>query len=206
MKGRIRHIRLFFLIVCTGIILCSCSKPSYINVTYRPPAPSEALKGKTVFLTMKDIRSSDVIFGKKAQKEFEYFTGIFSLSLAVGRKDSILVGPFDITSLFKESFKRRIQNAGVEVVTEQTGGEPVIEIALKRFFLELAGRTWETNIGYEARLIKDEEVLATQVISAKAERVKLIGRGAAEKVIGEIFTDSVNKLDVYKLFLQAKLL
>ena len=105
MKGRIQYIRLFFLVVCTGIVVCSCSKPSYINVTYRLPALSEALKGKSVFLNMKDMRSSDVIFGEKAQEEFEYFTGIFSLSLAVGRKDSVLVGPFDTISLFKESLK-----------------------------------------------------------------------------------------------------
>jgi hypothetical protein len=48
-------------------------------------------------------------------------------------------------------------------------------------------------------------VLASQLISGKAERVKLIGRGAAEKVIGEIFSEIVNKMDVYKLFLEAKL-
>jgi hypothetical protein len=205
MKAQIRYIRLFFLAILIGITAGSCSSPSYINVTYRLPAKSEALAGKSVLLAMKDTRPSNVIFDKKAQEEFKYFTGIFSLSLAMGTKDSLMLGPFDLPSLFEESFRKRIQQSGVNVVTEQTGEAPVLEIVLRRFFLELVGRKWHADIAYEARLIKDETVMATQVVSGQAERVKIMGQGGAEKVIGDIFSEIVNKLDVYKLFLDAKL-
>lgn len=205
MKAQIRYVGLFFLVISIAIAAGSCSRPSYIHVTYRPPAKSEALAGKSLLLVMKDIRSSDILFGRNAQEEFKYFTGIFSLSLAMGAKGSVMVGPFDLPSLFEESFKRRIQQSGVDVVSQPTSDVPVLEIFLNQFFLELVGRKWHADIAYEARLIKNETIVATQVVSGKAERIKVMGQGGAEKVIGDIFTEIVNKLDVYKLFLEAKL-
>jgi hypothetical protein len=39
----------------------------------------------------------------------------------------------------------------------------------------------------------------TKTISGDAERVKVIGQGDAEKILGEIFTEIVNQLDLSKL-------
>jgi len=87
--------------------------------------------------------------------------------------------------------------------TEKT--EPVIEIDLKKFFLDLVDRKWVAEISYEARLIKNNKLLATETISGNAERFKMFPQSDAEKVLGEIFTDVVNKLDFGKLFQQAEL-
>jgi hypothetical protein len=57
-------------------------------------------------------------------------------------------------------------------------------------------------IKYDARLLKGDLLLVTKTISGDAERVKIIGQGDAEKVLGEIFTEIVNQLDVHKLFEQ----
>jgi hypothetical protein len=199
----IHHMLLFLLI---GIFSSFCAKPSYINVNYRLPVKSDILKGKKVFLKMKDQRSDMVIFGEKAQQEFKYFAGIFSLYLAKGEKDSLLVGPFDLLSLFAEAFKMRMENVGLDVLAKQKEDVPVIEIALQSFFLDLKGRKWEADISYQTRLIQNNTMLATQNISGKAERIKLMGHGAGEKVLGDIFTDIINKLDVNKLFMEAGLL
>ena len=56
---------------------------------------------------------------------------------------------------------------------------------------------------YEARLLKEDRLLAEQTISGDAERIKAFGIGDAEKVLGDIFSDSVNRLNVRKLFEQA---
>ena len=195
----IRHLLLFLLV---GIFSSACVKPSYINVNYRLPEKSDLIRGQKVFLKMKDQRSDPVIFGGKAQQEFKDRAGIFSLYLIKGEKDSLRVGPFDLSSLFAEAFKLRMENAGIDVLAEKKEGAPVIEIALQRFFMDLKGRKWEADISYEARLIRNHNVLTTQNISGKAERMKLMGPGAGEKVLGDIFTDIVNKLDLNKLFME----
>ena len=94
---------------------------------------------------------------------------------------------------------------GIEVLTEPEKTEPVIEIDLQNFLLDLVHRKWVAEISYEVRLIKDNKLLARETISGNAERLKMLSQSDAEKVLGEIFTDVVNKVDFRKLFQQADL-
>ena len=56
------------------------------------------------------------------------------------------------------------------------------------------------KISYEAKLLKEGKVLATRTVSGQAERFKLIGRDEADRAMGEIFSDMINRLDVVGLF------
>ncbi len=58
---------------------------------------------------------------------------------------------------------------------------------------------------YEAKLVKDRKELAKQMISGQGERLKLVGRRQADIILGEIFTDLVNKANMSRLFRQAGL-
>ena len=60
-------------------------------------------------------------------------------------------------------------------------------------------------MAYEARLIQDGDLLAKQMISAEGERLKLIGQTQADELLSEIFTDTLNKLNLDQLFRQAGL-
>jgi hypothetical protein len=165
----------------------------------------DELKGKKVFFDLKDKRTDKTIFSENAKKKLKNLTGLFSLSLIQkSEQDGSLVGVFDLPSLFREAFKRRLENMGIEVLLLQDKKEPAIKIVIKDFFLDLVDRKWAVRIMYEASLIKDEKILARQTLSGEGERLRLIGSGDAEKVLGEIFTDMVNKLDLPKLFRDAK--
>jgi hypothetical protein len=72
--------------------------------------------------------------------------------------------------------------------------------------VDLVKKKWTVTMSYEARIIQNGEVLATQIISGQGERVKVVGKGDADKVMGEVFEDLVNRLDVPRLFRQARLL
>jgi len=181
-----------------GIMVGACAKKSYINIDYRLPVVSDDLKGKSVFLDCQDARASKSIFSKKAEDKFKHFTGLFSLSVQEGEKPFV-AGAFDLTSLFKEAFSRRLQHMGIEVITQQDKMTPVIEIIIKKFRLDLVDRNWVAGITYDARLLKDNKLLLTETITGDAERVKVLGHGDAEKVLGEIFTEIVNQLDISKL-------
>jgi len=204
MKKTIHNFLLFSMVTLLGVLVVACATKSYINVIYRLPLSSYDLKGKKVFLEIKDVRSVKTIFSEKAKTKFKNFTGLFMFSLSEGGKKNFIVGAFDLPSLFKEAFSRRLENMGIEVLTEPKKTDPVIEIVMQNFLLDLVDRKWVAEISYEARLIKDNKLLATETISGNAERFKVFSQGDAEKVLGEIFTTVVNRLDFRKLFQQAE--
>jgi len=193
------YLRLFLCFTFIGLWLTACATTSYINVTYQPPAASEGLTNQAVFLKFKDIRSDKVFLSKAAQKEFKYFTGIFSLTIAEEKKDN-LIGSFEVEPLFQEALKRRLHALGITMAPTPAENQPIMEISLKEFLLDLKDRKWIARINFETRLIKDQNRIATEAVSAAAERLKTVGRGDAEKVLGEIFTDAINKIDVAGLF------
>ena len=198
MQRTTRLILLLVTIWVIGAVVGACASKSYIDVNYRLPVASDDLKGKRIFLECRDIRSDKAIFGQNAQAEFKHFTGLFSLSVNQGKKPFI-AGAFDLPSLFKEAFTRRLENSGLDVITQKEKTIPVLEIVIKKFRLDLVDRKWVAAIKYDARLLKGDLLLVTKTISGDAERVKIIGQGDAEKVIGEIFTEIVNQLDFHKL-------
>jgi hypothetical protein len=205
MKKTFYNFLLLFPIIFIGVLVLACATKSYINVNYHLPLSSYDLKGKKIFLEIKDMRSDKTIFSEKAKPKFKNFTGLFLFSLSQGEKKNYVVGTFDLPSLFKTAFSRRLENMGIEILTEPEKTEPVIEIDLQNFFLDLVDRKWVAQISYEARLIKDNNLLARETISGDLERYKLLPQGDVEKVLGEIFTTLVNKLDFQKLFQQAAL-
>jgi hypothetical protein len=198
MKRTSRIILLFCSVLIVVIMPSACAKKSYINIEYRLPVVSDDLNDRSVFLDCQDARASKSIFSKKAEAQFKHFTGLFSLSVQEGKKPFV-AGAYDLTSLFEEAFSRRLRQMGIAVITQQDKTTPVIEIIIKKFRLDLVDRNWVADIAYDARLLKDNTLLRTETISGDAQRVKVLGRGDAEKVLGEIFTDIVNQLDIRKL-------
>jgi hypothetical protein len=200
-----------FVKYSTGILfllatVVSCATVSDLNVAYRLPPKSDALKGKKVFLGFQDERVSKDILGEGAKKDFKKFSGNISFSLVREQGAGFRIGVYDVPSFFGEVFKRRLENVGLEVLPEKKEGEIELVIVLKDFLLDLISREWVATVGYEAKLVRDEEVLSTHLITGKAERIKWVGRGQADTVMGDIFSDMVNKLDVSRLFQQANLL
>ena len=91
---------------------------------------------------------------------------------------------------------------GMNILTDYKKTEPSIEIALQKFFLDLVDRKWIVDISYKASMTKENNLIFKETISGKAERVKVFRQGDAEKTLSDIFTSSINKLDIHKLFMQ----
>jgi hypothetical protein len=198
----LRSIRTCLLVSLWIGLAAGCTKPSYIDVTYRLPDASDHLAGRQVALDVRDARSDQTIFSESTREEFVFFTGLFALSLSTGEKD-YLAGTYDLAGLFREAFKQKLGYFGAVVIDAPQPGIPLIDVALKRFLLTKEKRKWIVDVSYEAQLRGDGRVLAMQTISGQGERTKIIGHGAAEKVISELFTDSINRFDFQKLFAEA---
>jgi hypothetical protein len=53
-------------------------------------------------------------------------------------------------------------------------------------------------------ILKNGRLLAVESVNGSAERLKVMAKSDAEKLLGELLTDMVNKLDLVKLFQQAQ--
>ncbi len=193
----------WFIIFIPALIILACAKPAHLNITYQVPALSEDLKGKTVVITVKDQRENKVVFGDAIKAEFQTQDNQFGLSLKRGTDNITQIGLFRLPALFKEAFKQRLQNEGVIIKTPSKGNEAVFEIVLKIFQIRRKGFNWTTKVSYEVNLIKDNQLIAREKISGTSERFKLLGKNTSEKVISNIFTETLNQLDIKKLFQQA---
>jgi len=183
----------------------SCAPIPFLKVDYRLPAGGKDWKGTKVFLTLQDDRSNRDLIRSGARSDFKNYSGEISFSLARGTESGFKMGVYEVPALFKQAFKARLEARGLEVVAKRGDAPLEIEISLKEFSLDLVDRKWKARMGYEARLARDGSVLARQMISGEAERLKVVGTGQADEVLSELFTDTVNRLDLARLFQQAGL-
>jgi hypothetical protein len=146
------------------------------------------------------MRNKDVFLTESAKKSLKGFKGSFSLVVLREDGSGNLVGAYDLNSLLIEVFKQRLENDGMQVIAAQDSADPTLVIQLKKLELDLTGRKWIIRMGYQARLEDSGKLLASESINGSAERLKVIGKSDAEKIISELLTDMVNKLDLVKLF------
>jgi hypothetical protein len=184
-------------------LILGCASIPTLDVTYRLPLTPEKRADKEVFLSVKDKRVQKELIGEGARADYEHFSGLISFYVAKGEGDGSKIGSYDISSTFQEAFKRRLENLGMTVLSEMRRGTIVLDIEVKRFLLDLVDKDWVVMMTYEAKLSKDDQLLYSQTISGQAERLKLVGRGQADTVTSQLFTDVVNQLDVIELMKKA---
>ncbi len=202
MKNILQSAKTVMVVFSLFVLMVSCTKIQYIQVDYRLPPEKVDLKGKKVLLTFQDNRNPKDILGAGAKSDYKNFSNNFSYSLARGTDKGFKIGVFDLPDLFMEAFTNRLENSGLVVLKEKGGEDVELVIVLNKFLLDLVNRTWKFSMAYEARLMKEGELVTKQMKSGEGERLKLLGRKEADTVVGETFTDMVNQLNVERLFQQ----
>jgi hypothetical protein len=183
----------------------ACSSKPFLIVHYQLPSPSDTLAGKEVRPIVFDLRENKAFLSENAKKSIKQFNETYSL-VAVNQDGSgNLLGIYEINTLLSELFKQRLTNLGIRVPPPTNDSEYELEINLQDFKLDLAGRKWIMNMSYQANLLKDGRLLAMETVSGSAERVKVMAKSDAEKLMGELMSDMVNKLEMAKLFQQARI-
>lgn len=203
-----RRVRTFLVVTVLGLSCMgwlTCTQKTYIDVNYRLPAAENTLAGRTVFVASNDLRNDPEIFNKRAKAKFAHFTGLFALSLETPDNQQKVLGAYDLPKLFETALKQRLQELGVKIAAERSPNVPVLQINLNQFRINLVGQKWAADTSYEANLTQGSQRVAREVVSGSAERLKMVGSAGAEKVIGEIFTDMINRLDIERLYRQAGL-
>lgn len=183
----------------------ACSSIAYVQLNDRLPAKATALEGKKVFLVVEDERKTKDFAGRGVKREFDNFSESIAYSVKKGTEPGLKMGLYDVSSLVREAFRLRVGNEGAEIVPDKTAGQVELVFVLQEFSLDLVDRNWKVRLAYEARLVKDGAVFAKQFATGEAERLKILGTEQADTVVGDLFTDVMNRLNVAKLFRDAGL-
>ncbi len=206
MKRTTRLVRIFLVLTVSMGFLGSCASIPELGVLYRMPQPTSRLQGMEVSLVIQDARPSKEILRPGAKGVFGVFSGNISYSLARFNEKGFKIGVFTLREALRKSFEKRLEAEGLKVVSDSMAQVPKIVIVVEELYLDYKDRRWVGEMAYEARVVKEGQVLATQHLTGKAERIRIMGRKGADRVMGDLITDMVNRLDLVKLFSQARLL
>jgi uncharacterized lipoprotein YajG len=192
------------LLIMTVLIgACSADKP-FLIVHYQLPSSSPALQGQRVSLAVSDTRENKVLLSESAKKSLNPFNDTYSLVVLKKDGSGNLVGVYDLNALISEIFRQRLANMGIQVAPSAESADYELLIKLNDLRLDLADRKWVVSMTYQADLLKGGSVRAKETISGSAERLKLMAKSDAEKVLSELLTDMANKLNLVTLFQQAQ--
>ena len=202
MKQHKSNLGTLFVALIILLILAACAKPYHFYVKYNLVESAVDLKGQKVFLTVLDERDSVDFLSQKARNEFDLWDGRYVL-YHTPQKPKGNIETYPLIGLIEAAIKMRLETMGITVETEKRDDIPLFEVTLNKFFLVLKDRTWVSDFSYEVKLALDNQKTAREKVFGQAERTKVMGRGAGEILVGEIFTESLNKLDIEKLFKNA---
>lgn len=192
------------LAIVMAILVSACASKPFLKVQYQLPSASTALTGERISLAVSDRRNDDSFLSSNAKKSINDFNGIYSLVVLRADGSGNLIGAYDLDSLLKEIFKQRLENEGLQVVATDADADASLEIQLKEFKLDIVDHKWVLQMSYQAGLSKNRGLIAKESVNGSAERLKVMGKSDAEKILGELVSDMVNKLDVAKLLQQAR--
>ncbi len=191
--------------VLACLLLASCAGVQDVRVSYRLPEPGGALDGRTVYVDFRDGREDRDILTPAAREAYKYHSGNVALFVSRDGGEPSAEGLRNVPSLFRDVFSMRIRRLGGEVVPIERKADATLVVALEAFELDLEDRTWKGRTAYELRVDREGRVRVRQDVSGEAERVKIIGLEQADRLMGELFTDAVNRPDLGELFRKAGL-
>ena len=157
-------------------------------------------KGSSIGLSVEDARTVRNILGPVAATEFR--GNLETASLKVGEPFGELApaGIFDVPGLFREAFRRKLEASGLKPVMGTPGQIPGLVVVVREFILDVDGRDWVGRMAYDVKLMVDGEMKFSRTVEGSARRLKLLGRSEAETLIGDLFTDCINRLDLPRFF------
>jgi hypothetical protein len=184
-------------------LAAACASSNVLSVKYQLPPPAGETLARSVTIAFVDDRRSDAFLTPSARNELEGFAGVYALTVSRPGGVAELKGAYPVDMLLREVLRYRLESAGVKLVPPGTKADGELKLVLKEFQLDFGDRKWSAGVAYTAQLLRNATMASQQTINGSAERTFLMGKSDADKVVGELVSDTINKLDVALLFKQA---
>lgn len=206
-KGKAMSKKRFFIhavTICFLMLAFGCAAPTtFLTVDYRVPGASGMLHGQGVRLEVTDARSDPAVLTPPAAARIQGFKGRFHLLWQTGEEEKRSAGFHGLSNLFRTAFEKRLALLGVAVAPAADTGAPLLTVTVREFRVDLAQRRWTAALGYDAELSLADGTRITETVAGSAERLRIYGRKGVDELLGEIFSETVNRLDIRKLFVKA---
>jgi hypothetical protein len=188
-----------------GLLAAACASSNVLNVQYQLPALAAGPIPRNVVIAFEDARKNSDFFTPAARQELEGILNVYALTISKPGQTPELKGAYPLGPLFSEILRYRLEDSGAKVMPPGAAADAEVKLVLNQFRLDFDDRKWNASVAYDARLLKNGTLLSRQTISGSAERIMLMKKTDAEKVIGELVSDAINQLDLMALFKQAGL-
>lgn len=192
-------------LLAIGILTAACASSNVMNVQYQLPALAGGPIPRSVVIVFEDDRKSSAFLTRSAREELEGFSDVYALTVSRPGRGSELKGAYALGPLFTEILRYRLEDSGVKVVPSGANADAELNLVLKEFQLDFGDRKWSASVAYETRLLKNGTLLSMQAVTGNAERVMFMKKADAEKVVGELVSDTINQMDLTGLFKRAGL-
>ena len=191
--------------VAFGILAAACASSNVLNVQYQLPALAGGPIPRSVVIVFEDARKNRAFLTPSAREELEGFSDVYALTVSKPGRGNELRGAYPLGPLFTEILRYRLEDCGVKVMPPGANADAELNLVLNAFQLDFGDRKWSASVAYEARLLKNGVLLSMQAVTGSAERVMFMKRADAEKVVGELVSDTINQMDLTGLFKRAGL-
>jgi hypothetical protein len=191
--------------VAFGILAAACASSNVMNVQYQLPALAGGPIPRSVVIVFEDARKNRTFLTPSAREELEGFSDVYALTVSKPGRGNELRGAYALGPLFTEILRYRLEDSGVKVMPPGANADAELNVVLNEFQLDFGDRKWSASVAYEARLLKNGILLSMQAVTGSAERVMFMKRADAEKVVGELVSDTINQMDLTGLFKRAGL-
>ncbi len=190
--------------LAAALLMFSCATGAVLNVTYQLPGPTAAPSFRPVGIGVVDARTERAILTPRAREELAGAGEVFALTVAAPGRSTELRGAYPLEALLKEILRLRLEQAGIPVAAAGSPETRVV-LAVEEFRLDFGDRRWIAAFAFEARVERGGKVAARQSVRGSNERMMLLKKPDAEKVLGELVTDTLNQLDPADLLRRAGL-
>jgi hypothetical protein len=185
------------------LLSCSSSEDGlYIN--YLVPLKALSLKGQRLHIVVLDKQPDpgnlNAQEGTGPRPAIDHFTLFVRRQ---GTHQVERVGEYDLAGLFQAAFIKRAQYLGADVLEKPRQGVPVLVITIEQFSLALKESSWKAFIQYKGAMRKGETLVAEEVVAARKDRRHVLGQADANRLMGDLFSQVVNELDMDRFLREA---
>jgi hypothetical protein len=191
--------------VAFGVLAAACASSNVLNLQYQLPTQPGLSIPRSVVIVFQDARKNSAFLTTSAREELEGFSDVYALTVSKRGRSGELKGAYPLGPLFTEILRYRLEDSGVKVMSPGADADAEFSLVLNEFQLDFGDRKWSASVAYQARLLKNGSLLSMQEVTGSAERVMIMKRTDAEKVVGELVSDAINQMDLAGLFKRAGL-
>ena len=180
------------------VALISCSSGDReLHIHYRIPIKAPSLKGITIDVAAHTELKMPMAIEGRGRNYLADTIDTYGLYVQrLGTHQVEKVGAYDLAGLFGSAFTQRLRFLGADVVPQQRKSLLALQLNIQRFSLKLEQGQWRAEIRYTGTLTKNKTVVRQETVHGRDVRKNVLGSADANRLLGDLFTQVVNQLDL----------